>query len=271
MLKIGVFSKLSRVSIRMLRHYDEIDLLKPVQIDEMTGYRYYSVEQLPVIARINSLKDMGFGLIAIKEIMQCYNNREELERYLRIRHAEIAANLQETAYRLQLLETAIERLGKDEIMNCDVVLKSLPERQVASVRQVISCYEQEGLLWNILFQETNHMNLKFVEPMNRIAIFHDKEHKEKDVDVEVQVAVKGNYSDTENVKFRKEAEQSVASVVFKGSYEQFSNVYASLATWVEANGYEYCGPMCSLYHVSPNETQNPEEFVTEVCCPVRKK
>lgn len=271
MLKIGDFSKLSRVSIRMLRHYDEINLLKPVRIDEFTGYRYYSEEQLPIMARINALKDMGFGLAAIREILMCYENKEALEHYLRIKYAELTALSEETAQRLRFLETAIERLGKDDTMNYDVVLKTLPERQVASVRQLIPCYEEEGKLWHVLFHETRHMNLTLAEPCYMSAILHDKEYKESDVDVEVQAAVRGNYPDTEHVKFKMEPEISVASITFKGSYEQFRDVYSSLAAWIEANGYEYCGPMFDIYHVSPHETENPEEFVTEVCCPVKKK
>lgn len=271
MLKIGDFSKLSRVSIRMLRHYDEIGLLKPVKIDGFTGYRYYSEDQLPVMARIQSLKDMGFALSVIREILQCYDDKAEMERYLRIRYAELTALSEETAQRLRILETAIERLRKDDIMNYDVVQKILPKRQVASVRQTIPCYEQEGMLWHILFQETNHMNLVIEEPCFMSAILHDREYKESDVDVEVQAAVKGNYADTEHVKFKTEPEVEVASITFKGAYEQFRDVYASLAAWVDANGYEYCGPMFDIYHVSPHETQNPEEFVTEVCCPIRKR
>ena len=57
MLRIGEFSKLSRVSIRMLRHYDDIGLLKPAEIDHFTGYRYYREEQLFVdrkSTRLNS-------------------------------------------------------------------------------------------------------------------------------------------------------------------------------------------------------------------------
>ncbi|HBG11311.1 MAG TPA: MerR family transcriptional regulator, partial [Clostridium sp.] len=65
MLKIGDFSKLSRISIRMLRHYDEISLLVPKNTDSFTGYRYYGEDQLPVASRITALKDMGFGLSAI--------------------------------------------------------------------------------------------------------------------------------------------------------------------------------------------------------------
>ena len=67
MLKIGEFSKLSRVSVRMLRHYDEIGLLKPAEIDCFTEYRYYREDQLPTACRIAALKDMGFSLVDIVE------------------------------------------------------------------------------------------------------------------------------------------------------------------------------------------------------------
>ena len=73
MLKIGEFSKLSRVSVRMLRHYDEIGLLPPASIDSATGYRYYSEDQLPVAGRITALRDMVFGL---GEIQACQQGRE---------------------------------------------------------------------------------------------------------------------------------------------------------------------------------------------------
>lgn len=62
MLKIGVFARMSRVSIKILRRYDEIDLLKPVFVDDFSGYRYYSLEQLPRAHRIIALKEMGFAL-----------------------------------------------------------------------------------------------------------------------------------------------------------------------------------------------------------------
>ena len=51
MLKIGEFSKLSRVSVRMLRHYDEIGLLKPAEIDRFTDYRYYKEENEATITK----------------------------------------------------------------------------------------------------------------------------------------------------------------------------------------------------------------------------
>lgn len=155
---------MSRVSIRMLRHYDEIGLLRPVKIDQYTGYRYYSEEQLPVMARISLLRDVGFGLAAIKEILKCYDNKEELERYLQLRYAELMEASEETARRLRILDTALKRLRKDEEMKYDVILKTLPERHVASVRQNIPQYDEEGMLWHILFRETEPLGVAIAGP-----------------------------------------------------------------------------------------------------------
>lgn len=81
MLKIGEFSKLSRVSVRMLRHYDEIGLLKPAETNRFTDYRYYREDQLPAVCRITALKDMGFSLADIVRILDVYDDKEKLERY----------------------------------------------------------------------------------------------------------------------------------------------------------------------------------------------
>ena len=103
-----------------------------------------------------------------------------------------------------------------------------------------------------------------------MAVFHDKEYKEENVDVEVQIAVKGDYTDTEHVRFKKEPAVTVVSTTFNGSYSQFTEAYAALAAWTAENGYEFCGAMMDIYHVGMNETHNPDEFVTEICCPVKK-
>ena len=66
-------------------------------------------------------------------------------------------------------------------------------------------------------------------------------------------------------------EVTVASCTYKGSYALMNDVYAAVVSWMNANGYEPAGPMTNIYHVSPHETQNPDEFVTEVCYPVKKK
>lgn len=268
MLKIGDFSRLSRVSIRMLRYYDESGLLKPAKVDDFTGYRYYSEEQLLRIGKINALKDMGFGVNAIAEILKCTNSRD-IQHIFQVQKVQLLEEADSINNRIRFLDTALERLRKDEIMKYDCIIKQMPERYVASVRRVIPKYEEEGKLWHILFSETAHLGMIPCGPA--MAKLHDREYKENDVDVEVQIEVKGCYENTEHVRFFTEPEITVASVTFKGSYEQFSDVYASLAAWILENGYEFAGAMIDVYHVSPHETQNPDEFVTEICCPVHKK
>lgn len=106
MLKIGEFSKLTQVSVRMLPHYDEIGLLKPAETDRLTDYRYYKEEQLPAMCRIKALKDMGFSLADIIRIMQLDGDNAALDDFLESRRAELCATLAETEYRLKLIDIA---------------------------------------------------------------------------------------------------------------------------------------------------------------------
>lgn len=271
MLKIGDFSKLSPISIRMLRHYDEIGLLRPVKIDPESGYRYYSENQLPVAGRITALKDMGFGLSSIGEMLDSYTQQDILERRLLLKRSELLEQSRQTAYRLRLLDTALERLRKDEPMQYDVTLKTFPERYAATVRMTIPTYEMEGMLWSVLVSETAPLHLIPDDPCYCSVVFHDQEFKESDVDVEAQKTVKGRYPDTEHVKFKTLPSVTVASATCKGSYDQMNAIMEAVANWVTDNGYEFDGPAFNIYHVSPHETSDPNEFVTEVCYPVRRK
>ena len=271
MLKIGDFSKLSRVSVRMLRHYDEMGLLKPAQIDRFTDYRYYREDQLPIVCRITALKDMGFSLADIVKILEEYNDREQMERYFAIRQQELEALLRDTMHKLTLLDTARKRLRKEENMSYNVTIKTIPQRYAATVHMTIPRYDCEGMIWSVMMQETAGMRLTEADPCLCAVTFLDGEYKETDVEMLAWKTVKGAYPDTEHVKFRTLPEVTVASCTFKGSYAQISDVYATIGAWLQENGYESDGPMFNIYHVSPHETQNPEEFVTEACYPVKKK
>lgn len=269
MLKIGDFSRLSRVSIRMLRYYDENNLLRPVKIDALNGYRYYEESQLSDIGKIVALKEMGFSVAAIKEVLKCDKDSSDLERLFAIKRAQLLDESAEIKKRIQLLDTALKRLREEKTMNYNCVIKEMPERYVASVRMTIPRYEDEGKVWHYLFSETAHQNMQICGPC--MAVFHDKEYKEENIDVEVQVPVKGDYIDTEHVSFKKEQGATVVSTTFYGSYSQFTEAYAVLAAWTAENDYAFCGAMMDIYHVGINKTQNPDELVTEICCPVEKK
>ena len=271
MLKIGEFSKLSRVSVRMLRHYDEIGLLRPAEIDRFTDYRYYREDQLPTVCRITALKDMGFALADIVKILEVYDDREQLERFFSVRQRELDALSRDTAHKLTLLDAARKRLRKEEDMSYNVTIKTIPERYAATLQMTIPRYEDEGMIWGKLAEETGRLHMTEADPCLCAVTFLDGEYKEENVEMIAWKTVKGAYPDTEHVKFRTLPEVTVASCTYKGSYTLIADVYAAVAAWMEANGYEPAGPMFNIYHVSPHGTQDPDEFVTEICYPVKKK
>ena len=133
MLKIGDFSALSKISIFMLRNYNEIGLLIPAHIDEATGYRYYSEEQLPIVNRIQALKSMGLGLSIIKDILSEYNNEDSLKRYLSLQAAQKQEEIETMQKQLLLLQTTIKGLEKSSaISRFNIAIKQLPKRNVIS-------------------------------------------------------------------------------------------------------------------------------------------
>lgn len=268
MLKIGEFSKLSRVSIRMLRHYDEIGLLKPVETDRFTGYRYYEAEQLNTIGRITALKDMGFALADIVRILEIYDDGERLGAYLDTKRRELTELSRETAHRIRLIDTAKYRLRKEEPMQYDVTVKTIPARYAATVHMTLPHYEDEGEIWRVLCDETEHLNMINADPCLVAVTFLDEEYKEENVEMLAWKTVSGTYPDTEHVKFQTLPEVKVASCMIKGSYEQMPACYAAVLKWMSENGATPAGAMFNIYHVSPHETSNPDEFVTEVCYPI---
>ncbi|HEY2493272.1 MAG TPA: MerR family transcriptional regulator [Paenibacillus sp.] len=270
MFRIGDFSKLSRISIRMLRHYNELGLLIPDHIDDSTGYRYYSAAQLTVSNRIQVLKGLGFGIPAIGKILTEYDDAETLRKHLIVQHAQMKEEEEVLQQKLTLLQNTIYRLGEDCVnMNYDVNLKAIPERYVASLRDVISAYDQEGQLWARLEKEAGG-SLQMATPCYSLAIFHDEGYKESDVDVEIQLSVTGTYRDTEYVQFKRVAPLTVASAMITGSYSLLREANVSIANWISDNHYEFDGSMFNIYHVGPATESNPDHWVTEVCYPVKK-
>ena len=89
MFRIGDFSRIGRITIRTLRYYDEIGLLKPVKADELTGYRYYSINQLPRLQRIVLLKSLGLSLDDIQDLLENDLPANQIRRLLQVKETEI--------------------------------------------------------------------------------------------------------------------------------------------------------------------------------------
>lgn len=153
-------------------------------------------------------------------------------------------------------------------MSYNVTVKTIPERYAATVHMVVPRYEDEGMAWEMMRESKEIFNS--AEPCLAGCDFLDQEYKEENVEIVAWMTVKGKCRDTEHVKFKTLPAVEVASCVFKGGYEQMTDVYAAVIGWINANGYKTSGPMFNIYHVSPAQTQDPEEYVTEVCFPVEK-
>lgn len=154
-------------------------------------------------------------------------------------------------------------------MNYHVSIKEIPERTVASVRKIIPSYNCEGDLWSVLMQEIQMKNISIAHPSYSIAVFHDREYKENDVDIEIQLSILGKHENTKYVTFKNMKSTNVASITVNGSYEQMTAVNEAAAKWIETEGYKLAGPMFNIYHVSPAMESDPNKWVTEVCYPVK--
>ncbi|HCS74378.1 MAG TPA: MerR family transcriptional regulator [Clostridiales bacterium] len=272
MLKIGDFSTLSKISIFMLRHYDEIGLLIPAHIDNFTGYRYYSEEQLTVANRIQALKNMGLGLSVIKDILSEYEDEESLKRYLMLQATQKQEEITTMQKQLSLLQTTIKGLDKSSpLSRFNIAVKELPKRNVISYRSMIAAYDHEGILWKNLSEEISAQSVQLATPCYSIAIFHSEGFVDQGIDVEVQRAVVGKYRDTDAVRFKEVDSITVATLTYKGGYIQLSEANEAVANWILENGYELNGPIFNIYHVSPETESDPDNLVTEVCFPIKSK
>ena len=138
MLKIGDFSRLARVTIKALRYYDELGLLKPAKIDSFTGYRYYSADQLPRLHRIIALKDMGLSLEEITRLLQDDVSISHILDLLRTKQETIKQRLEEESERLKRVEDWIMEVeNENKLPVYEIVIKKIPPLQVVSARTLI--------------------------------------------------------------------------------------------------------------------------------------
>ena len=267
MLRIGDFSKLSRISVRMLRYYDELGLLKPVSVDNFTGYRYYDKQQLSDAAVVNQCREMGLSIYETVKYLSLQSPAEKSS-LLNFKIHDTKNQIACLKTQLLLLEKELELFGKEaDTMEYKAELKSMPAHFAASVRMVIPAYEYEGKLWHYLMSETKQYNIP--QGGMNTAILHDMEYKEENADVEIQLTVDKLYKNTEHVVFKEIKPFDYVSVLISGSYSHIAEANLTAAKWAEENGFLFDGPAFNIYHVSPHETQNPDEWVTEVCIPVK--
>jgi DNA-binding transcriptional MerR regulator len=131
MFRIGEFARLGSVSVPSLRHYHERGLLVPAVVDRDTGYRWYSAAQLTRLSRIVALKELGFTLDQIEDVI-AQVTESELRRMLMLRRAQIETDLAMQQDRLARVDARIRAIERNGAMpEYEIVIKALPAEHVA--------------------------------------------------------------------------------------------------------------------------------------------
>jgi DNA-binding transcriptional MerR regulator len=188
MLKIGEFSKIAQVSVKTLRFYDQLGLLKPAHIDRFNGYRYYSLEQLPRLFRILALKDLDFSLEEIQGLLRADLPGEVLHVMLSNKATELRQRVTSEQARLYRVENHLNQLARSSSdQTFPVVLKSAPDYLIASIRDWLPSIDVlPG--WQSVQLKAVHSQLEKCGLLIKgpdLLIYHQDEFREVDLDVEV--------------------------------------------------------------------------------------
>ncbi len=270
MFKIGDFSKLTRVSIRMLRYYDEEGLFKPAYTDPLTGYRQYAMEQIPLLNKIVFLRDAGFSIAEISAAV--LEGEAELLTRLHAKRQEVLSTIEAERQRVDRLTRAIRDVGKDTFtMHYDISIKSMPAYQVLSLRGILPDYFAEAGLWARMtaFVEKNRIQAQGAT----FALYHDQDHREHNVDVEICAEVAQTGENRDGFIFRRvEPVPLMAYTMVYGPFERIAGAYASFLHFLEQNGqYELLWPNRQIVHRGPWNEESPERYLTELQIPLQQK
>jgi len=268
-LKIGEFSRLCRVTVRALRHYEKIKLLVPEIIDYSTGYRYYSVGQMQKALSIVKLKGLGFSLEEIRAMYDSETQRpstDMLEDKIRSCQEQLQL-LTECRDRLSAMITFQKKLNEME----KIYIDSLPAIIVASHRAVIPSYDELGkLCYMTIGPEMSRLGCECPEPGYCFTIEHGG-YRQTDVDIEYCEQVTAIGKDSKIIKFKQISEvDEAACMKVYGPYDRLNGNLREVLEWVVSNGYEITNPPRYSYVDGIWNQEDPEKWLTIIQVPVEK-
>lgn len=272
MFRIGEFSKLTQVSIRMLRYYDEIGLLKPKNIDAVTSYRFYSSSQIKDLNKIIFLRDLGFKTSEISYIITNWSENLIISQ-LNLKKTQILNVIEGEKEKLSKIELAKKDIRSENLdINYNVFIKSVPSYKVLSLKRIVDNYYYEGHLWKEMFDFVIKNKITISDSSNTFAIYHDEEYKEKDVEIEICVPVNNLSANSNDFIFKNtEPVPIMAYTMVYGDFKNIKNSYLSFASWLEEhNTYKIGNHSRQLIHKGPWNEDNVDNYLTEIQIPLIK-
>jgi effector-binding domain-containing protein len=256
--------------------------LKPAHVDSETGYRYYTADQLPRLNRIIALKHLGFSLEQIARLLDDHLTSEHIAGMLKLRRAEIEAQLRDESLRLKQIEARLQQIEQEAHRPLyDVIVRSAEAQLMATIRAVVPSLGTPiaGLFDELEAYVASH---KARAPAAPLMIFHDTEYRETDLDVEVAVPITHMLIGNEQVQTREIAGGLMACVVYTGDYDKTPEVLNALLMWLAVHDYRIAGPVREVYLRFGADNaeslrlptaflaEDPKLFVTELQLPVEK-
>ncbi len=271
MLSIGEFAQLGQVSPRMLRHYDDLGLLRPERVDAGTGYRSYGTGQLSRLHKLLALRDLGFTLEQIGDLLRVEPPVEELRGMLTLRHAEIEQRLDDETARLGRVEAHLRALEEPEVQ--------VGQRVVVKTSEPLRVAEAVGTAADLGPSNVSPVMLRLIpQVLDRLAALHVQAGMlvvhipRRSVETD-DVEVHGGFeigtqpaSDSDIVRIVDLPQVQVASLVHEGPIERVQPVYAAFLRWIEAAGYRLAGGSRELYH--DYDPADPDAGITELQLPI---
>lgn len=262
MFTIGEFSKLGRISPRMLRYYDAMGLLRPSCIGE-NGYRYYEAAQLETLAQIETLKDYGFALSEIGELLTL--SGQELAVRLHRRRLAAYDEIHTLRKRLRQMEDAMMKMEKCNLLKDQyhVIVMKTPAQRVYGIRRKINISET-GDLFDELYKKVDELGLTRCGAAQQVYL--GEEFSYESMDVEAQVEVCGEHPDVKIIPARL-----CVATTHTGPFEGLHNAYDAICTWLaEHPEYKVTGPSIERYLKDVDRVKSEEELETGILFPVEK-
>ncbi|MBC8099625.1 MAG: MerR family transcriptional regulator [Armatimonadetes bacterium] len=271
MFTVGEFARLAQVSKRLLRYYDQIDLLKPAHSDPHTGYRYYSAAQMPTLNRILALKDLGLSLDQIQRVLNDQVSTDEIQGMLLLKKAEIEQQLSAELKRIRNIESRLQSIRNAEAHKpLNVIIKHMPAQPVLSVRTVVDSFEA-GMM---LFAHIRHALPAKGTYGLCFCICHSDDISDHAMDLELGCMVEARthhpvlLHDALLLHFRElPAVAAMATIVVQGAIETIHLGYTDIGTWVALNGYRLAGTPREITLQAP-QAADGSDLITEIQFPV---
>ena len=269
-LKIGEFSKMMQVTIKTLRLYEQKGLLRPNEVDEWTGYRYYSISQMQRLSTIRTLQGMGFSLAEIREIFDSDTVVPPLEQ-LEQKIVDCERQMHMLQGRMQLLLSM--RDSRKEINKMEKFsIQTLPSIIVASHREVIKNWQDLGpLCIDVIGPEMRRLGCCCPVPGYCFTVEHNKEYKPTDIDIEYCEQVEEMGQDSAVIQFKRLSEVPTAlCMTHHGPYERFYESFTELFRYIEEQGYRIVGPHRTVYIDGAWNQKDPDKWLSVIQVPVEK-